>query len=114
MRFIVPSQDIDLEEFSTDEIETSESRVIEISAVGNDILRITFSGESWIEVNDSNANQIYRDIRGPGDILEITGNAPFSILLGDAPFTQLSLNGIEIDVSDDIRIDNSARLTVGL
>ena len=89
-------------------------RVISIGVIGDDILRISFTGESWIEVNDSESQQIYRDIRAAGDILEITGSAPFNILLGDAPFNSMSLNGNEIDLSADIRIDNSARLTVGL
>ncbi len=90
------------------------SQVIEVGVAGSDVLRISFSGESWVEVNDSDAQQIYRDIRVAGDVLEITGSAPFSILLGDAPFTRMSLNGNEIDLSGNIRIDNSARLTVGL
>jgi cytoskeleton protein RodZ len=89
-------------------------RLFSIAAAGNDVLRISFSGESWVEVNDSEFQQIYRDIRTAGDVLEITGDAPFNILLGDAPFTRLSFNGAEIDLSEDIRIDNSARLTVGL
>ncbi len=88
--------------------------LIEIGSSGDDLLRISFSGESWIEVNDEGSNTVYRDIREAGDILEIHGTAPFNILLGDAPFTRLSFNGTEIDVSEDIRIDNSARLTVGL
>ncbi len=92
----------------------SEPRVITIEALGDDVLRMSFSGESWVEVNDSESQQIYRDIREAGDVLEITGSAPFNILLGDAPFTRMSLNGDEIDLSSDIRIDNSARLTVGL
>lgn len=89
-------------------------RVYSVVAEGDDLLRISFSGDSWVEVSDSNQIQIYRDLRESGDILEITGQAPFSILLGDAPFTQMTLNGNEIDVSSEIRIDNSARLTVGL
>ena len=93
---------------------TDQSRVFTIEAIGNDVLRISFIGESWIEVNDSESQQIYRDLREAGDVLEITGSAPFNILLGDAPFTSMSLNGDEIDLSADIRIDNSARLTVGL
>ena len=93
---------------------TGQPRVITIEAIGNDVLRISFIGESWIEVNDSESQQIYRDLREAGDVLEITGSAPFNILLGDAPFTSMSLNGDEIDLSADIRIDNSARLTVGL
>lgn len=98
-------------ESSTD---AEQPRVIAIGATGSDILRISFTGESWVEVNDSESQQIYRDIRAAGDVLEITGSAPFNILLGDAPFTSMSLNGDEIDLSADIRIDNSARLTVGL
>ena len=95
-------------------VKTDQPRLISIQAIGNDILRISFTGQSWIEVNDSESQQIYRDIRAAGDVLEITGSAPFNILLGDAPFTVMSLNGDEIDLSGDIRIDNSARLTVGL
>ncbi len=94
--------------------DANQPRVISIEAIGSDILRISFTGESWIEVNDSESQQIYRDIRAAGDVLEITGSAPFNILLGDAPFTRMSLNGDEIDFSADIRIDNSARLIVGL
>lgn len=94
--------------------DADQPRVIAIGAIGPDVLRISFTGESWVEVNDSDSQQIYRDIRAAGDVLEITGSAPFNILLGDAPFTSMSLNGDEIDLSADIRIDNSARLTVGL
>ena len=93
---------------------TDQSRLFTIESIGNDVLRISFIGESWIEVNDSESQQIYRDIREAGDVLEIIGSAPFNILLGDAPFINMSLNGDEIDLSADIRIDNSARLTVGL
>lgn len=84
-----------------------------ISSTGSDLLRISFSGESWVEIDNSESEQVYRDIRDSGDILEVTGSAPFNILLGDAAFAALSLNGSEIDISDDIRIDNSARITVG-
>ena len=88
--------------------------MISVVGPGNDVLRISFSGASWIEVSDGEENQIYRDLRAAGDVLEITGSAPFGILLGDAPLARLTLNGNEIDVLDNIRSDNSARLTVGL
>lgn len=89
-------------------------RTIEVVAPGSDVLRITFSGESWIEVNDNSSELIYRDLREDGDVLEITGSAPFGVLLGDAPFANITLNDTAIDISNRIRIDNSARLTVGL
>lgn len=81
---------------------------------GDDVLRINFNGESWVEVNDGSEQPIYQDLRIAGDVLEITGQGPFNVLLGDAPLTQLIFNGSEVDVSDEVRIDNSARLTVGL
>ena len=101
-------------DFTSNVLIEAESRIIEINSAGSDVLHIFFSGESWVEVNDETGNRIYRDIRDAGDVLEITGNAPFNILLGDAPFARLTFNGTEIDVSENIRIDNSALLTVGL
>lgn len=89
-------------------------RIISVQAEGSDVLRISFSGESWVEVNDADQRLVYRDLRESGDILEVTGRAPFNVLLGDAPLANVRLNGTAIDVSDDIRVDNSARLTVGL
>ena len=93
---------------------TSSGQIIQVEAVGDDLLRISFSGESWVEISDDSQGQIYRDLLETGDVLEVKGTAPFNVLLGDAPFAELSLNGSDIDVSDNIRIDNSARLTVGL
>ena len=78
------------------------------------MLRISVSGQSWVEINDVNANQIHRDIRLAGDVVEIRSRSPFNNLLGDATFARLIFNGAEINVFDNIRIDNSARLTVGL
>lgn len=89
-------------------------RIIAVNAQGEDFLRIKFSGESWVEINDGEDRQIYRDLREQGDVLEVSGHAPFNVLLGDAPLAQINFNGADIDVSGNIRIDNSARLTVGL
>ena len=89
-------------------------RIIAVDAHGEDVLRISFSGESWVEINDGDDRQIYRDLREQGDILEVSGHAPFNVLLGDAPYTSLNFNGADVDVTGNIRIDNSARLTVGL
>ncbi len=89
-------------------------QVIYVEALGDDVLLISFSGESWVEISDDSQGQIYRDLLEPGDVLEVKGTAPFNVLLGDAPFAELSLNGDSIDMSDDIRIDNSARFTIGM
>ena len=85
-----------------------------VEAEGSDVLLITFVGECWIEVSDSFENLIYRDLRDAGNVLEIIGTAPFNVLLGDAPYVKMTLNGTVVDASGNIRIDNSVRLKVGL
>ncbi len=91
-----------------------DDQLIHVESEGNDVLLINFTGVSWVEVSDNSNGQIYRDLLESGDSLEVIGTAPFSVLLGDAPFAELSLNGNVIDVSEDIRVDNSARVIVGL
>ena len=95
------------------EPDPSDGRIL-VEAVGRDVLLITFIGESWVEVSDSFENLIYRDLRDAGNVLEITGTAPFDVLLGDAPYVKMTLNGAVIDASRKIRSDNSVRLKVGL
>ena len=97
----------------TDLGQALEGRLIEVINVGSDQLLISFTGVCWIELMDAGSSKVYREIQKPGDQLQITGTAPFSILLGDATFVTVQLNGIEVDLEESIRIDNSARLIVG-
>ena len=85
-----------------------------VEGEGQDTLKLSFSGTSWIEVRDSGHGDRYRDLRVAGDVLEIKGVAPFDVFLGDAPRIRLSINGDDIDLSQETRIDNSVQLTVGL
>jgi len=94
--------------------EESDLTVIAISNEGSDVLRVSFDDDSFIQVSDENANRIYRGTLGRGEVLEITDDAPFDVLVSDAPLAHMTLNGTEVDVMDSVRIDNSARLTVGL
>ncbi|MFM1895604.1 MAG: hypothetical protein RLZZ385_678 [Pseudomonadota bacterium] len=96
-------------------VSNEDGRIIAVTHPGNDVLQIRFSGECWIEVSDGGTSSpVYRDIREAGDVLQITGAAPFNVLLGDAPYATVEFNGEVLDMSNQIRIDNSARLTVGL
>ena len=88
------------------------ARVVE--GEGPDTLKLSFSGTSWIEVRDSGQGDRDRDLRVAGDVLEIRGVAPFDVFLGDAPRNRLSINGDDIDLSQETRVDNSVQLTVGL
>ncbi len=92
----------------------SSERLISVDGGGEDLVQFTFTGQSMVQVVDANDEQLYRDVRVAGDQLRISGTAPFNILLGDASNSELSFNGAKVDFSSSIRIDNSARLTIGL
>lgn len=85
-----------------------------VEGEGGDTLKLSFSGTSWVEVKDGSDGKKYRDLRQAGDVLEIKGVAPFDVFLGDALRTRMTFNGDEIDLSQEIRIDNSVQLTLGL
>jgi cytoskeleton protein RodZ len=89
------------------------SRNVALVAAGNDELRVTFKGNSWIEVDDGSMVRLYNDMLGAGDTLTIRGAAPFHVLLGDASQVQVALNDTVVDISGDIRTDSSARVVLG-
>lgn len=95
-------------------VQGTDTQVISVDAGGPDVVEIVFSGESLVQIDDGSARQIYRDIRLAGDRLQVSGTGPFNVLLGDASSAELHLNGKKIEFTESIRIDNSARLTIGL
>jgi cytoskeleton protein RodZ len=97
------------------ELEAEEAgRIILVESAGTDTLELQLSGDSWIAIDDKDDNQIFRDMVAAGDTLQIRGAAPFNILLGDAASAVVTFNGQPIDVSPNIREDNSARFRLGM
>ncbi len=88
------------------------ARQVSLVSAGNDELRVTFNGNSWIEVDDGRLVRLYNDMLSAGDTLTIRGEAPFHVLLGDASRVSVSVNATAIDISADIRDDSTARLTL--
>ncbi len=88
------------------------ARQVSLVSSGDDELRVTFNGNSWIEVDDGHLVRLYNDMLSAGDTLTIRGEAPFHVLLGDASRVAISVNATAIDISADIRDDSTARLTL--
>ena len=108
-----PVNRAEIDERNASGLDSAEPATV-VEGEGEDTLKLSFSGTSWIEVRDSGDGDRYRELRMAGDVLEIKGVAPFDVFLGDAPRIRLSLNGNDIDLSQEPRIDNSVQLTVGL
>lgn len=62
-----------------------------------DQLRLTFSEECWLEVTDSRGDVLETDLIQPGRTLLLSGEAPFTVKLGNAAAAQVELNGERFD-----------------
>ncbi len=62
-----------------------------------DQLRLSFSEECWVEVTDSRGDVLETDLLQPGRELLLSGEAPFTVKLGNASAAQIELNGERFD-----------------
>lgn len=89
-----------------------DGRQISVDAGGSDELKATLIGECWIEVADSQNELIYGDLNRAGDVLVLTGRAPLTVLLGNAPMASIEFNGRAINLDPATTRDAIARLTL--
>lgn len=62
-----------------------------------DTVVITLTTDSWVSVRDAQ-RVLVSELKRGGQILQLKGNAPFSVNIGSAPGTTLSLNGRPVDL----------------
>ena len=101
---------------STDLIADSGAIAIEASSSSQnqlqDRLVIRVKEDSWIHITDSAGSQLFRDLARAGKKIDVSGDLPFDVHLGNAPGIALELNGSPFAITD-YRDDNSARLVLG-
>lgn len=61
------------------------------------LLRLHFLGDSWAEVSDSTGKRLVYQLAEKNTDLNLTGEPPFTILLGNAPEVQVFYKGKEFD-----------------
>jgi cytoskeleton protein RodZ len=64
-------------------------------------------------VKDNNNYQLVYDLLRAGESVELLGEAPFSVFLGNGNGVEIRFNDEAVDVSRRIRDDNTARLKIG-
>ena len=84
-----------------------------IAPTGSDKLQLVVTADTWTDVKDANSFQLLYDLLRAGDSVELTGEAPFSVFLGNGHGIEIRINGEAVDVSRRIRDDNTARLKIG-
>jgi len=67
---------------------------------------------SWMEVRDANDRRLFYNMVPEGGSKIIHGQAPFRVSLGNAKTTRVVINDLEVDMSDYIRSNNTAKFKV--
>ena len=124
-------EQLDVEEAAADAAETdaittedtaaSEVRIEDIMPVvkpqpitGGDVLALSAEQESWAQIVDANDIQLFYGMMKPGRELNLTGQAPFDVFLGNAPVVSLSLNSTSVDMTKYIRSNNIAQFKISV
>jgi cytoskeleton protein RodZ len=77
-----------------------------------DRLVIKVSEDSWVHITDAAGSRLFRDLARAGKKIDVSGELPFNLHLGNAPGLALELNGAPFAITD-YRDDNSARFVIG-
>ncbi|TFH73496.1 helix-turn-helix domain-containing protein [Gammaproteobacteria bacterium LSUCC0112] len=93
---------------------TLATRAVTHNWAGADELTLSFGADCWVEIEHRGGDEVYQNASRAGDTLVIKGTAPFSVLLGNARDVELTFNGRNMDISSNIRADNTARLSIGM
>ncbi len=83
-----------------------------ITSGGDDRLSFVFTDNCWVEIKDPQGVRLFGDLGLAGTSLELVGQAPFRILLGNAPGVTLSFNGERVALTPHTR-NNVGTLVLG-
>ena len=76
-------------------------------------LVIQLNADSWMDIKDGQGNQLVYDLIKSGTRLSLNGQPPFRVFAGNAYGVTITYRGEQVDLSDRIRADNTARLRIG-
>ena len=70
---------------------------------GIDSLNFSFTGKSWISVRDATGQELVYGLKNSGQVVTVTGQAPFSINISNVNVTALSRNGRVVNLKQYAR-----------
>lgn len=82
------------------------------AVAGKHRLELIFTDECWIRITDGTGAEVASGLRKAGEVLQLSGDTPFELHLGNASGVQLRFNGQPVDIHSSIR-GNVARIKLG-
>ena len=74
-------------------------------------LHIEFGAESWVEIKDASGRMLHRQLNPPGSSVNLSGQPPFDLVIGNASQARMTYNGRPIDLKPFIDV-TVARFTL--
>jgi cytoskeleton protein RodZ len=81
------------------------------AARGEQVVRLRFARESWVEIRDRNGRKIFSQLNAPGTEQVVSGLPPLSLIVGNANGVQLTHNEQPVNLGPHTKVD-VARLTL--
>lgn len=108
-----PAADQATSTVTTAEPVTTETQQVDNApaAAGTAQLQLTFSSDCWVTVQDATGARLAYGIKSAGQSLQLTGQLPFSVTLGNAAAATVQLNQTAVDLSG-YKAGQVARLTL--
>lgn len=75
-------------------------------------LSISYSGDCWTEITDASGRRLFFDLGKAGRTVNLSGEAPFNVLFGDAENVSIEVNGDSYEIPAADRRGRTARLTI--
>lgn len=79
------------------------------SSAGAKPLKMSFAVTSWVRIDDAGGRTLLNDLVRAGEERNLSGAAPLSVFLGNAPGVTVEFDGQPVDISGATRDNNTAR-----
>ena len=98
----IMENDTGADETANSEAETDDEdypRTVSSDLEGPDSLVLRLNADSWIEIFDALGNKVFLNLGREGQVLNLRGTAPFSLILGFAEGVEVEINGAAFDTA---------------
>jgi cytoskeleton protein RodZ len=81
------------------------------TATARSVVHLQFGDEAWVEIKDASGRMLQRQLNPAGSNVDIHGQPPFDVVIGNAAQVQMTYNGRPIDLKPFIEV-TVARFTL--
>jgi len=110
---VAASEVVEAESGSLEAAPVARNEPTRIAPGGSDKLKLVVHADTWADIKDATSYQLVYDLLRADEEVELMGEAPFSVFLGNGHGVEIMFNGKAIDVAPRIRDDNTASLKIG-